>query len=319
MFKIFFLFVFLFFLIPFSFAEETSFIAVGHVYTDYASLSLAVEKINEEKPDFVVFLGDVVKGEADVSLEFDEFEAIINHIDPDVFVVPGNHDIVADNDSRLKEFEKRYGGFKNFLDDGRLFLFLNSQNYSANEFVNGINEEDIEEIKFLIEEHSPSNIFVFMHHCLWFENVFKNKVLNPCNRNSGPNNWNDDVHSVIKNFNAWVFAGDASSFFVYKKDSVQYVVSGFSVDSLLQKNKPFLIKVNISDSGEVNVNPIPVNGDSELEYVVFDDEKISRISIEGVFDKFFRENYGLIFKVTALVLFILGVIAYIIFSKPKKV
>jgi len=310
-----FFFVFLFFLISFSFAEKTSFIAVGHVYTDYDSLSLSVEKINEEKPDFVVFLGDVVKGEAEASLEFDEFDAIINRIDSKVYVVPGNHDIVADNDLRLKEFEKRYGGFKSFSDDDRLFLFLNSQNYSGSGFSNGINESDIESVKLLLEE-KPSSIFIFMHHCLWFENVFKNKVTNPCNRNSGPNNWNGEVHSLIKEFNAWVFAGDASSFFVYNKDSVQYVASGFSAESLLPTNKPLLIKVNISDSGEVSVNPIPVTGLFEPKYDVFDDEKISMIPDETVFDKFLRENYGWLFR-GFLVILILGAV-FIIFLKRKK-
>lgn len=312
-----FFFIFLIFFISFSFAEETSFIAVGHVYPDYTSLSLSVEKINEEKPDFVVFLGDVVKGENEASLEFDEFEAIINQIDAEVFVVPGNHDIVADNDSRLKEFEKRYGGFKSFFDDDRLFLFLNSQNYSESGFVNGVNERDVEAIKLLLKE-DPSNIFIFMHHCLWFENIFKDKVINSCNKSSGPNNWNADVHSVIKEFNTWVFAGDGSSFSVYNKDSVQYVVSGFSADSFLKKNNQLLIKVNISDSGEVFVKPIPVTGLLEPEYEVFDDEKIAMIPNESMFDKFLRENSGSIIKIVLLILFVLVVVSYLFYFRPQK-
>jgi len=104
---IFITFLVLIILLPLSLAktdDSTTFILFGHVYSDYSALNKSIEKINTIKPDFVVFLGDSVVSGDNPKKAWEEFFKIVDNIESDIYIVPGNHDV--ENENSLKYFKE---------------------------------------------------------------------------------------------------------------------------------------------------------------------------------------------------------------------
>jgi 3',5'-cyclic AMP phosphodiesterase CpdA len=74
-------------------------------------LEQVVASLNEDRLDAVVFNGDLVQNGR--KAEYDAFDRIVADLDPPLFAVPGNHDLIDRGDGStsqltLPEFERRY-------------------------------------------------------------------------------------------------------------------------------------------------------------------------------------------------------------------
>lgn len=90
---------------------------------------MAMAKINNLKPDFVVITGDFVHNQNSVS-QINEFKRITAKINPSiqVYYSPGNHDIGLIPDKKsLRNYKKNYGSDKfSFEHKGSSFIGFNS-------------------------------------------------------------------------------------------------------------------------------------------------------------------------------------------------
>ena len=74
-------------------------------------LKRVVASLNEDRLDAVVFNGDLVQN--GTRAEYEAFDRIVADLDPSLFAVPGNHDLIDRGDGStsqltLAEFERRY-------------------------------------------------------------------------------------------------------------------------------------------------------------------------------------------------------------------
>jgi len=173
-----------------------------------------IRTINLLKPDFVVFLGDFVKGNAhDLLLDeaWDEFERVTRTLKMPYYLVIGNHDVQCKEG--IKIFRNRYGPpYYSFDYEGCHFIILNSDDQEDGK--NCIIGRQLEWLKQDLEAHSKAkDIFVFIHKPLW---------------ESYPKQWNADVHPLfVKHKVDFVFAGHMH---LYKepimRDGIKYVITG---------------------------------------------------------------------------------------------
>ena len=78
--------------------------------TEKELMKRITEKVNNLKPDFVVFSGDLVHWVSNTAA-LDGFKLMCSEFDKDIplYFVPGNHDIVDSTPESIEEFIKRYG------------------------------------------------------------------------------------------------------------------------------------------------------------------------------------------------------------------
>lgn len=238
-------------------SSETNFFVLGHVYPDYGALSSAIKIINEEKPDFVVFLGD--NSENIPKRNWDNFLLLVDRINVPVYFVPGNHDI-AIHEKDKKDFEEYFSKTPQvFSVEDNHFILLNS--------IEGIEKRDIsrEQVDFVesVFENVEGNKIIFMHHCLFYQDGGEF-----CNAQTSSsfekNNWNQEIIPLIKENNLGVFVGDSGvrePYFSYIEEKVHYYGVGFG-----EKFLPHLLSVSIK--GEVvEVVPILLQEDlSKIKY-----------------------------------------------------
>ena len=150
--------------------DEITFIALGHVYPDYNALNLSIDLIEQENPDFVIFLGDSLHAPYE---SWDELKPILDRISSPVYFAPGNHDIY-ENGTAGGFFSEEISPdlFFSFKVGGINFIILNT--VSGEEFVYDISEEQKEFVKS-ISDSEDKNI-IFMHHCVFYnyDNQFCN-------------------------------------------------------------------------------------------------------------------------------------------------
>ncbi len=172
--------------------EHFSFVVLGHVRgDDHGKLSPLLDellvKVRKHSPDLVFLTGDMIWGyfhkiapDADViRRDWDRLDAALAQLGVPVYRVPGNHDI-HDHITRDVYFA-RYGELPQaFTFRGSRFLLLNSswvpektealplQSY---EHLRGkqLGSNQIEFIrKELSAKNQYDNVFLFMHHLLWW-------------------------------------------------------------------------------------------------------------------------------------------------------
>jgi hypothetical protein len=92
--------------------------------------SLAIDRINQLQPEFVVGVGDLIEGyreDTDVlNAEWDEFDAIVDQLDMPFFYTVGNHDI-GNEVMRQLWLERNGSDYYHFLYRGVLFISLNTE------------------------------------------------------------------------------------------------------------------------------------------------------------------------------------------------
>lgn len=127
----------------------------------------AVKKLNLIMPEFVLSVGDFIRGNsadrAGLEKEWAEFDAELKPLKVPFFFVPGNHDI---NNDVMRDVWKKRSGVASycFLYKNVLFLALDS----TGEKGDVIPEYQIEAVRAALEKYpQPRWTFVFLHHPLW--------------------------------------------------------------------------------------------------------------------------------------------------------
>lgn len=113
---------------PFSFVQLCDpQLGMGGYAHDTESFRLAVEKVNELKPDFVVICGDLVNHANDST--FSDFLRIKAGFQMPCYLAAGNHDVgMTPNDTTLTYFRTTIGAdYYDFRHKGYAFVVTNSQ------------------------------------------------------------------------------------------------------------------------------------------------------------------------------------------------
>jgi len=292
-------------------SEEITFIALGHVYPDYDALNLSLDLIEQENPDFVVFLGDSLQAPDE---SWDELKPIIDKISVPVYFAPGNHDIPRDNPLEsifIKEISSEL--FFSFKVGEINFLVLNT--VPEKEAVQDISEEQVEFTKAII--NSEDKNIIFMHHCLFYnyDNQFCNSRLF-----IDENNWNK-LAPTIQNKTLAVFVGDVGvkeSYFGYEENGISYFGIGFSPKESQLKIPQHMLKVTLNGT-DMKVTPIPIRQD--LTKVKYLSKETGGFLVK--FKAFIKKNLELVLKTFSMIvtfLFLVTVfLSYKLFKKNHKV
>ena len=215
--------------------ERFSFVVIGHIRGDGNDkmsplLDELLGKVRKDKPDFIFLTGDMIWGDvhavvpdADViNRDWDRLDAAVGQLGVPVYRVPGNHDI---HDAVTRDiYFARYGDLpRAFTYRGSRFILLNSSwTPEGNEpssikrkYTRGV-QLGAKQIEFIRSELSDSqrynNVFLFMHHILWWH------------RQAAA--WWRDVHPLLvgRNVRA-VFGGDFGpmKFSHMRRDGIDYL------------------------------------------------------------------------------------------------
>ncbi|MFH1619003.1 MAG: metallophosphoesterase, partial [bacterium] len=205
---------------------------------DEKDYELAVRKIKERKPDFVVFLGGMVDGSRSTNHEalWQKFDSITAKLGVPVYNVPGNCTltplVVSSSTIPLMEkfhvdrYKKRYHSFEH---KKNLFIFLDSESLGQSERdENGIiEEEQLEFIATALENAwKYDGVFVFQHRTSWDE--------------EDVSGWFQRVHPLMAKKVKYVFSAGRHFFDVRKADGVTYVTSGSPSCLLKPADNPVL-------------------------------------------------------------------------------
>ncbi len=136
----------------------------------------AVKKLNWMRPEFVMSVGDLIKGTSPNgdtnAAEWDEFMSWVEPLDMPFFFLAGNHDIQAKwVDGRVhyeemrREWEERFGTtYYYFVYKDTLFIAL----FSNDGKEQSISDEQVSYFEEVLQEHSDVRwTMVFLHHPLW--------------------------------------------------------------------------------------------------------------------------------------------------------
>ena len=171
----------------------------------------AVEKLNWLMPEFVITVGDIIRGASgkDTKKLDKQWKGHFERIAPlkmPFFHLPGNHDIKANNQFQVDYWEDKFGAaYYYFVYKNVLFLCLFS-----NEGTQVISDEQISYFKEVIGKHSNVRwTMVFMHHPLW--------------RYSHESNF-DKIEDLLKDKDYTVFAGHQHRYHHSVRDQKNYYV-----------------------------------------------------------------------------------------------
>ena len=173
-----------------------------------------IRAINLLRPDFVIDVGDLIRGYTDdpnlIIREWEDFDHTITAFKMPFHMVVGNHDVWNEESERI--YNERYGQlYYSFDFNGSHFIVLDSEQTHA---MNNIGGEQLSWLEGDLAAHAEVNhMFVFVHKPLWrYEE----------------SNWNADVHPLLARYGVRaVFAGH---WHVYTKskerDGVKYFITG---------------------------------------------------------------------------------------------
>ena len=242
---------------------QLSFVAISHMHRTLDDppsdvFDRAVEKINGLEPDFVMFLGDYIRGYDNFIADWGRFNKVADKIKSEKFMIAGNHDItdkpadkLVSDLTKLEYYQKNFGDlYYSFNKADNLFIALNGVNSFDGVIKNDI---DPEQLNFLGEELERSaeykNVFIFISQCSWLE----------------PNsNWRSEVAPIINGRVDYVMCGDTNTPYYTKIDNVTYVMGGMGTESQVE-NKNFFIQVTIADTGQVEMFPVLIDDGNFLD------------------------------------------------------
>ena len=130
----------------------------------------AIDKLNLLQPEFVLSVGDFIKGysqkDAELELWWNEFQASIALLEMPFFYVPGNHDLT--NPLQEKHWKARFGRtYYHFLYRDVLFLCINTEDPYTSDMANISPAQVAYMVKTLQAHKNPRWTFVFMHEPMW--------------------------------------------------------------------------------------------------------------------------------------------------------
>ena len=288
--------------------NEITFIAMGHIYTDYDALNISLSLIEQENPDFVIFLGDSLGAPHKSG---NELKSITDKISSPVYFAPGNHDIYEDG--AMGAFQEQFSPelFFNFKIKGTNFMVLNT--VSGEKSIYDISEEQVDFIKSTYD--SEENNVIFMHHCLFYN--YDNQF---CNSRPyiSENSWNKLVPD-IQNKTIGVFVGDVGinePYFGYEENEISYFGVGFSPEASQLKIPQHMLKATLSGD-ELEVTPIPIRQDlTKAKYSLRTDKEFF-----PEFKAFIKKNLALVLKtftvITLLLVIIIAILLFKLFKNHK--
>ena len=171
-----------------------------------------IRSINLLMPDFVVILGDFVKGDTHEDLlgeAWNEFERVARVLKMPYYLVIGNHDVQCRSGEKM--FRERFGSPYYCFDYGNShFIVLNSEDKEGRGDISG---RQLEWLRKDLKAHSEAeHIFVFVHRPLW----------------ESERNWNKKIHHLLVEHKVdMVFAGHNHRYKApMTRDGIKYIVTG---------------------------------------------------------------------------------------------
>jgi len=128
----------------------------------------AVEKLNLLNPEFVISIGDSIEGDseddAELNLQWDEFDNLVTKLHMPFFYVPGNHDI--SNEVMAKTWQRRFGrSYYHFTYRNVLVLCVNTEDTDRSH----ITDEQFEYFRRVINANNNVRwTMIFLHKPLWW-------------------------------------------------------------------------------------------------------------------------------------------------------
>lgn len=210
--------------------------------------SVGIEKLNLLKPEFVMSVGDLIEGYTEdvdqLNREWDEFIGFIDQLESPFFYVPGNHDIT--NEVMEEIWNERFGRtYYHFLYNDVLFLALNSEEAIQGAGGGGIEDEQYEYIKKVLEMHPDVRwTMVFTHQPMW---IYEN-----------PRRW-WDVEALLADRNHTVFAGHYHNYVKRERNNANYYTLATTGGGSRMRGPLFgefdhIVWVTMTDNGPVVAN-----------------------------------------------------------------
>jgi predicted MPP superfamily phosphohydrolase len=196
-------------------ANDFTFVVVGDVKGGTATFEAMLDIIRDDKPAFVVILGDMVSPATEISHKLFALEMQEHSRTLPMFAVVGNHDVDSNGSFGVNDFENLYGPAQfSFCIGEYLFVFLNDiRPYcESGEYI------DFLESAIRSREGKIKKTFVFMHvPVISIDGSLKNSGLSGSER----------FMELAKKYNVdYVFAGDHHGYVKQGKDNTTYVISG---------------------------------------------------------------------------------------------
>ncbi|MBU1998863.1 MAG: methyltransferase [Candidatus Omnitrophota bacterium] len=216
---------------------------------------LTVYKINQNNPDFVVFLGGMVDPMSPDSVEslWADFSLITDNLGKPTYNVPGDcrirpFSIPQDRLGLMKKLflDKYKKLYQSFEYKNNLFILLDSDGL-LDKIKGLIPGEQLDFLKrTIINASSYNNVFIFLHRSFWLED---------------DSDWFKTIHPLIKGKVKYVF-GANKHFIDYREvDGVNYVASGFPPCGIerpeaIKPQFPHVLQVKV-DKNKVSIDVIP--------------------------------------------------------------
>jgi len=165
-----------------------------------------IEKINLLQPEFVISVGDFIRGYSDDSVEvkkeWDEFDEFVSKLKMPFFYVPGNHDIT--NKMMEDIWKERYGAtYYYFVYRDVLFLCLNSEEALKAHEGTVFTENQINFIKKTLAEHKDVRwTLLFLHKPAWMIEEYEDHDAEALAKTG----W-DKIEKLLEDRKYTVFAG----------------------------------------------------------------------------------------------------------------
>jgi SAM-dependent methyltransferase len=215
----------------------------------------AVQKINQYKPDFVIFLGGMVEPVREKSVDslWQIYDRITAQLNVPVYNVPGDCQLwplkfPAEKTLAMQKcFEKRYPKrYFSFEKNGDLFIFLDSNDLPLLKPETPSAKKQIEFLIKTLENASRyKNVFISMDESPWFTNEDK---------------WFDLIHPLINKKVNCVLGAKIHTLDFKKVDEVAYISSGAaSLNPIKRQNalfNHFLIIDTTSDPLSIQAVPV---------------------------------------------------------------
>lgn len=229
---------------------------------------LAIEKIREYNPDFVVFLGGMIDPLAEGSVEslWQEFDRITGRLDVPIYDVPGNCQLIPSYISEdrlalmkkcfLNRYKERYYSFEH---KDNLFICLDSESPDSFDQEKGlIIGDQLDFLKKVTSDASKySNVFIAIHRPSWF---------------SEKGEWFKLIHPLLRGKVKYVFGASRHLLNQKKIDDVTYIISGCPPLPPEHPVKPYFLHFLIVEVEKdkvfikvVPVEPIPLENPTELQ------------------------------------------------------
>ena len=230
--------------------------------SDAKDYELAVEKIKEHKPDFVLFLGDMVDPMVDKPVEslWKEFDCITDKLGIPVYNIFSHCRLVSSFIPKdrmalmekcfLDRYKKRY---YSFIHKNNLFICLDSESLFVNEKEGALNREQLDFLKTNISDATKyDNAFLFVHRLSPFtERETLEAYL-------GKGAWFTAIHPIIKGKVKYVFSVYRHRADIKKIDDVNYIFSGYPpVLPVNQSSFPHFLIIDV-DKERSSIELIPV-------------------------------------------------------------